>query len=248
MNHARAASGIPFLNTLSAIPGASYGRASHAAVSSAFPDRDIDATRFACVRTLVALREELKEADISCTLLGRALHGEQQATDELCINIMDKLIERERPEAAGRSHLQSLHPGYSDGLIDFLVVLMIEAAEHYKKPLGPSLVVLLRDRLGGPNPRRRQMIAKRESYYRAIEIGAGMLAHGEEPSIRKIATRMNVNPTSVLRWFGSEIQLRAEIAQHVKLLETMERLTGLKPRAARWDRLWPDDVAQFLGR
>jgi hypothetical protein len=143
------------------------------------------------------IEEELRQFKLDRWLVSGALDGNDRDVDELALRLMERLIERDTIEKSGEVHLQSRRIAISDGLVNFLIVAMLEPMEEF---IPPSLVVLIRERLCGTNPdlykEYLQMQRKRDS----LALAAFAFPVGKV-SIRKIAKLMKVQPSTVSRWF-----------------------------------------------
>jgi hypothetical protein len=121
--------------------------------------------------------------------------------DELCLQLMERLIERKRLEAKGETHLQGRGEGISDALIGHLIVAMMEVLQQDSMEPRPSLVLLVRERLGGANTEIYKSHKKWIGRNRALFLGTQMKRRGEQPTIRRIAKVMRIQPSTVSRWF-----------------------------------------------
>jgi hypothetical protein len=93
--------------------------------------------------------------------------------------------------------------------------------------LEDALVMLLRERLVGPNPAYHKAYEKREDRKAAIYIGAQLLVLSENCSIRRIAEIMGVEPSTVSRWFPND-ELRLEAERVLSYLSDEEWLSIMK--------------------
>jgi hypothetical protein len=165
------------------------------------PGIDTEIYRFANVDPLQFLDDKLQNVGLNRSLIRGALGGDDRDIDELCLQLMERLIERKRLEAQGGTHLQSRGIGISDALVDHLIVAMIEALQQFSLEPKPSLVVLIRDRLGGAHSDIYKIYMKWTGRTRAIFLGMRLKRDGVPPTIREIAQEMGVQPSTVSRWF-----------------------------------------------
>lgn len=173
---------------------------------------DTDIYRFAAVDPFQVLGEDLKQAGLDRTLVCGALSGDDRDIDELCLQLMERLIERERLRAKGETHLQARGYGISDALIGHLIVSILEVLQHNGLEPRPSLVLLVREQLGGANTEIYKSHTKWADRNRALFLAMQMRRHGAEPTIRKIAKIMGVQPSTVSRWFPDGDFLRSHPA------------------------------------
>jgi hypothetical protein len=165
------------------------------------PGCDTEIYRFTGVDPLQFLGDELKNARLDRWLVRGVLGGNDRDIDELCLQLLERLIERKRLEAKGETHLQGRGKGISDALVDHLIVVMMEALQQLSLEPKPSLVVLVRERLGGANSDIYKSHRKWEGQNRAIFLGMQLKRKGVRPTIRQIAEKMGVQPSTVSRWF-----------------------------------------------
>ena len=85
------------------------------------PGCDTEIYRFAGVDPLQFLGQELKNGRLDRWLVCGALGGDDRDIDEVCLQLMERLIERKRLEAQGETHLQGRGKGISDALVDHLI-------------------------------------------------------------------------------------------------------------------------------
>ncbi len=165
------------------------------------PHGDTEIYRFAGVDPLCSLEPDLKKFGLDPVLVCGVLDGDDREMDELCLQLLERLIERKRLVAERMTHLQSRGKGISDALIDHLIVVMLEAMQQYGVDPKPSLVLLIRERLGGANTDILKSHKKRESQDLAIFHGFQLRRRGARPTIRRVADIMGVQPSTVSRWF-----------------------------------------------
>ncbi len=165
------------------------------------PRWDMEIYRFAGVDPRQALGHDLEQAGLDSLLVCGALGGHDRDIDELCLQLMERLIERKRLEADGDTHLQSRGKGISDALVGHLIVAMIEVLQQDDLAPRPSLVLLVRERLGGANTEIYKSHTKREGRDRALFLVMQLRRRGAQPTVRKIAEIMGVQPSTVSRWF-----------------------------------------------
>ena len=158
-----------------------------------------------------SIENELRQHDIDPAIFSDALDGNDHQIDELCLRLMEKLVERHALVTSGKSHVQTTWQAIPDSLIDYLAISMLEACEAHDLSPPPALVVLLRDRLGGPNPARRKQNMIDQNRTVAIWMAAQILSNGEKTSIRKIAKAMGLEASTVSRWFK-----KGELEQEAK--------------------------------
>ncbi|MGH6819644.1 MAG: hypothetical protein ACREDU_02145, partial [Methylocella sp.] len=99
-------------------------------------------------------------------------------------------------------------------LIDYVLVAMLESCDQHGLPPPPSLVVLVRERLGGANVARHKQSLIDQRRVRAVWLAHQALASGDQISMRQIAKTIGVEASTVSRWFGrGELRREAEKIQ-----------------------------------
>lgn len=162
---------------------------------------DTEIQRFVEVDPLQALGHDLERAGLDRALVCGALGGDDRDIDELCLQLMERLIERKCMEARGATHLQGRGDGISDALVSHLIVSMMEALQQDSLQPKPSFVILVREQLGGANTEIYKTHTKRLGRNRAVFLGMQIKRRCEQPTIRQIAAMMGVQPSTVSRWF-----------------------------------------------
>ena len=125
----------------------------YVALRRSFPRGDTEIYQLAEVdpRQAEAFELDLDRARLAHTLVRGALSGDHRDIDELCLQLMERLIERGKLEGRGETQLQSRGKGISDALVGHLIVSMLEVLQQDELSPMPSLVVLVRERLVGTN-------------------------------------------------------------------------------------------------
>lgn len=151
---------------------------------------------------LFSNEELLKSNGISPLLVGGILDADHTSISELSLLLLEKIIEKKKLEAAGETHVVGRGNAISESLIDHLICMILDALEWTDDlRLDRDLIVLIRERLGGVSSKWEKEQDFREKQQAAKSIAIQMISNGETPSIRAIAKVMNVNPTTVMRWF-----------------------------------------------
>jgi len=173
----------------------------YVALRRSFIRCDTEIHRFASVDPMQGLGQDLEQAGFDRSLVCGALGGDDRDIDELCLQIMERLIERGRLAAKGETQLQARGHGISDALIGHLIIAMMEVLQQDGLVPGPSFVLLVREQLGGANTEIYKSHIKWADRNRAVFLGMQIKRRGALPTIRKIAEIMGVQPSTVSRWF-----------------------------------------------
>ncbi len=104
--------------------------ANYVALRRSFPGGDSEIHQLAVVDPgqAEAFELDLERARLSRALVRGALGGDDRAIDELCLQLMERLIERRAREGRGETQLQSRGAGISDALVGHLIGAMLESA------------------------------------------------------------------------------------------------------------------------
>lgn len=168
-------------------------------------------SRLSYVVSSSSLAIEFENYSLEPMLLAGVLGGDERDMDALCLQLIERLVHRRQKENSGEVHLQTVGGQIPDALINFLLLVMLETCSDLDVPLPPAMIVLLRDRLGGPSPDRYKTAAMQEKKRRAVMIAAGIFSDNREVSIRQIAKELGVQPSTVTRWFEpGELQREAQ--------------------------------------
>ena len=175
----------------------------YVALRRSFPWGDIEILQLAEVDPgqAEAFELDLERARLSRTLVRGALSGDARDIDELCLQLMERLIERRAREGRGETQLQSRGKGISDALVGHLIGAMLEVLQQDDLSPLPSFVVLVREQLGGPNNEVFKSHTMWKGRQQAMFLGMLMKRQGIQPTIRKVATALKVQPSTVSRWF-----------------------------------------------
>jgi hypothetical protein len=166
-----------------------------------FPGGNVESLHFLSPDPHSSVEGELRQYGIEPFIFSDALDGNEHQIDELCLKLMERLVERQARERAGETHLQTTGQAIPDSLIDYLVITMLEATENHDLRLEPALVILIRERLGGSNLARHKQNLIDKNRKQAILLAASQLAQGKEISIRQIASKLDLEASTVSRWF-----------------------------------------------
>src|SRR5262245_28667373 len=99
-----------------------------------------------------ALGPELEKHGISTDSFLGSLIANEPSLDELSLQLMERLVARDKLPKSGPGYIEKRRQAISDSLVDYAVALMLETMEGKRIVIPPSLIVLIRDRLCGPDP------------------------------------------------------------------------------------------------
>jgi len=189
------------------------------------PDAEIDVALFGGLDPLFALAEELVKHGIDPILVAGALDASEPAIDELSLRLMECLVARGKLSDTGPGHIEQRRNAISDTLINYLIVIMLEAMEwNESNPIvvPSSLIVLIRDRLCGEFPDLRKTYLSREARDRAALLVANRFRPDETLSVRKLAALAGTSRGTAARWLADP-----EFQHHVTLCRKILAGEGL---------------------
>jgi hypothetical protein len=169
------------------------------------------------------IAKELQQFGIEPLLVSGALRGNEFDIKELSVRLMERLSERDILQKEGRTQVQSRGMAISDGLVDFLIVAMLQAAleeEH------PALSHLITERLCGQKPNYYNEHLRQINQREAVALAAKLLPG--ETSIRKVAKLMKVEPSTVSRWFPA-----GDFKEQVEQFRRSADAVGLRKKRAK---------------
>lgn len=202
------------------------------------PDEEIEVAIFGGLDPWIALkdkrRDELKLSGIKSSLLLNVMDADEAAISELSLQLLEKLIERKKLQKNGETHLVGRDAAISDALIDYLIKCMLDAMEWTGSLTIPrDLIVLIRERLGGPSSKYRVDAEIKMHRDSAKLIAARFLAAGKKPTFRLIGKALGVDASTVKRWFPDG-DMMSEAEKYADLLPLVDELREL------WKKRKPD--------
>jgi hypothetical protein len=147
------------------------------------------------------------------------LDADQDAISEIALCLMEKIIEARQIELSGETHLIRRGKAIPEKLIDWIICCSLDALSWNDDLSIPrDLIVLIRERLGGPNPHYEREGRVRENKLNAEFIAAQLMARGITPTLRILGEALGVAPSTVKRWFEPS-ELEQSAARLSKLLD-----------------------------
>jgi hypothetical protein len=167
------------------------------------PDAEIEVSIHGGVDQLFYMEPELARYGISADEFVSVFDADDKVISKFSLFFMEKIVEARRLAKAGETHLVRRGLAVPDKLIDWFITCSLDAMSYYDVlEINRDLIVLIRERLGGPFPEYEVGSLIREKRQRAAIIAGCIKAQGRSPSLREIASLMKVAPTTVMRWFG----------------------------------------------
>jgi len=172
------------------------------------PGMELEIAVSAGIEAFSKLEKDFKKHGIDPSLFDGIMDSFEPDIDELSLRLMELLVTRDKLPKSGPGHIEKRRDAISDTLVNYLIADMLEAIESYKRPvlIPASLVVLIRDRLCGPDPDLRREIRasekKKELKMNIVRASHAALSRGEEISIRKLAKIVGASKNIVARVFA----------------------------------------------
>jgi len=166
------------------------------------PDAEIEVSVIGGMDQLFFMEPELRKYGFDPALVASVMDADTNAISELSLQLMEKIIEAESMSRRGETHLARRGLAVPDKLINWLIGCMLDGLSWNDELHIPrDLIVLVRERLSGSNPEYEQASHAHNMRWNAISIGGQLLARGITPSFRKLASTLDVAPSTVKRWF-----------------------------------------------
>jgi hypothetical protein len=172
-----------------------------------FPNVEIDVALYGGIDALCALEPHLKKHEIDPQLVAGVLDASEPKIDELSLLLMERLVARGKLPKNVPGHIEKRRQAISDPLVDYLIVIMLDAMEWNKTHpivIPSSLIVLIRDRLCGTSPDLLKECHLKEAQEHAAFLAAQRLKQDEKLSIGKLAAVVGISESKVERWLRDE--------------------------------------------
>jgi hypothetical protein len=165
-------------------------------------DAEIEVAVIGGFESMFYMREELERYGINSDLLGGILDADLDAISEISLHLMEKIIEARRLEKEGETHLIRRGLGVPDRLVDWIICCSLDALSWNDELIIPrDLIVLIRERLGGPKPQYEQEGEMRHNKGNAAIVAGQIMARGMTPTFKAVGDILGVAPSTVMRWF-----------------------------------------------
>lgn len=183
------------------------------AIREKHSDREPPNDTYGGLDPLFAMQAELERWGIQPLLVAGVLDADREAIEQLSLKLLDLMLERQKLEEVGETHVQARGLAIPDRLIDYLIVVMFEAMEcNNEAHAVGSLNFLIRERLGGANMALHQAYLKKRKKDEVVSVLATARRQGKDVSIRQIAKWMKIQPSSITRLFEpGELEQRIEL-------------------------------------
>jgi hypothetical protein len=167
------------------------------------PNKEIEIAITGGIDWLFANEQLVKAEGIDPQIVAGALDADHQSISKLSLSLLQRLLDREKLEQAGKTHIASRGEGISDVLVNYLIAMMLDALSWTNELEIPrDLIVLARHQLLGSE--RTMFDKKLESKHirqAVISIAAQFLERNEPVSMRQVAVALNKDVSTISRMF-----------------------------------------------
>ena len=180
------------------------------------PDAEIEVHIHGGVDQLWSAEDELRKYGIDPDKFVSVFDADQDVISFYALFFLERMIEARNLERQGETHLIARELAVPDKLIDWFITCALDAGSFYESlEIHRDLIVLIKERLGGPFSEYEMQSKVKEKRQSAAWIAGSMRAQGVTPSLRKVAQILKVAPSTVKRWFKpGEFEAEAEIWSH----------------------------------
>jgi len=191
------------------------------------PDADIEVDVVLNYDLIDYYLERLKKHGIERELLFEALGDLRDGRAKLILTLLEKIIEARKMETPHNASRGRVIP---NKLIDWIIVACLESLSDQ---IPPELIVLIRERLGGPNLGYRRSAEEQSKKSSAVFLAGQMKAQGLQPTYSTISKMIGVSKSTVSRWFKDPAEFDRLATIEARLLEQSGFLEPLQKRRLR---------------
>jgi len=170
------------------------------------PTKEIEVAIAHGLEWLFKNENTLNQLGIEPSMYASALDADPQAISEFSLKLLELIIKREDAESSGETHVVGRGKAISNSMINYFINTMLDALSWNDNLYIPrDLIVLIRHQLGGDVDNamaKRQKSKELQSH--AYVVGAQLLEQGIKPSIRKVASILNVNASTISRMYPGD--------------------------------------------
>lgn len=181
-----------------------------------FPEMEIEINAVTNLNSVLLLKDDFKKENIEPDLVEQALLGSVDGIEALAMRVLELLVLKSLIPKSGPGHIQLRRRSISEAMINYLIVLMMEAFD-WNKSIGRmprSLVLLVQHHLGGASSDLNATYLARERRSNLIDEVAELLRPGEKLSIRTLARIAGMPRGTAAHWLAdNEFKRSIEIAR-----------------------------------
>jgi len=166
------------------------------------PTAELEVAVIGGFESMFYMREEFERYGLDPELLGGLLDADPDAISEIALSVMEALIEADKRERAGETHIVSRGEAIPPKLVDWIICCTLDSLSWNDCLNIPrDLIVLIRERLGGANPFYEQIGHIRQMKSDAAMIAGQLKAQGVTPTFKLVGQILGVAASTVMRWF-----------------------------------------------
>jgi hypothetical protein len=167
------------------------------------PDGEIEIATTGGIEFLFSHENELRSHGLDPLLIVGLSDADTEAQAEVSLRLLEMLIERDKLQKSGATHVVSRKKAINDGLINYLIATSLDGMSwNDELTISRELIVLIKRQLGTLNSQYEAELEKHTRKSDATWIAAQLLAAGKTPTYRNIGRIFGVQATSVMRWFA----------------------------------------------
>lgn len=169
------------------------------------------------------------------------LDGSHEIISKVCLHLLEDMLRAGESAKSGETHLARRGRRIPEHAIDFLICVMLDTESwNDTLRLNRDLAFLIKCRLQAGSNHFEQALEVRTNKSNAAMLGGQLKAVGIEPSFRKVARLMEVQPSTVKRWFESEAEFKKACEPYSLWFDREGRKIPLRGKA-RAQRPTPDE-------
>jgi hypothetical protein len=133
----------------------------------------------------------------------------EETIQKLSLKLIEDTYTHKTLKKTGQSSIIRRGKALPNDLVDWLICLMLDSLHFNDKiKISKDLLMLIRSRLIASQSRIKENINKKRSAHDACWHGGHLIATGKTASFRAVAQLMEVQTSTVSRWFNSEIEFQ----------------------------------------
>lgn len=137
------------------------------------------------------------------------LEADEEVTSRVCLHLLGDMARAQDAAKNGDTHLSRRRKRIPEHAIDWLICTILDSESwNGTLQLNRDLAFLIKSRLQAGRNYFEQALEVRTNKSNAAMFGGQFKARGVAPSFRKVARLMKVQPSTVMRWFGSEAEFQ----------------------------------------
>lgn len=158
------------------------------------------------------------------------LDFDEEKISKVCLLILENICLSKSLIKKGETHLSRRGKIIPDEIIDWLTCCMLDSFRSndiHELPI--DLYALIKARFIPGRSNIEEKISISDLKRKAAKIGGSLLASGNSASLRAVAKEMNVQPSTVKRWFPSNEEFVSEVEKWARLHNPDGTLKSLFP-------------------